>query len=139
MKISHCMAAVVLALALPVAAQEPLDPQLAALIAEAAQNNPDLQAARREASAARSRISPAGALDDPMLEAGVVNYPIESRSFKTEDMTMKMIGFAQRLPYPGKRALRRDVAEKELEASESNLREAVNRVQREVKMAYFDL
>ena len=43
MKISHCMAAVVLALALPVAAQEPLDPQLAALLAEAAQNNPDLQ------------------------------------------------------------------------------------------------
>jgi cobalt-zinc-cadmium efflux system outer membrane protein len=52
---------------------------------------------------------------------------------------MKMIGLSQRLPYPGKRALRRDVAEKELEAAENNLQEAVNRVQREVKMAYFDL
>jgi outer membrane protein, heavy metal efflux system len=139
MKISHCMAAVVLALALPVAAQEPLDPQLAALLAEAAQNNPDLQAARREANAARSRVSPAGALDDPMLEAGVLNYPVESRSFKTEDMTMKMIGFAQRLPYPGKRALRRDVAEKEALAVESNLQELVNRVRRDVKVAYFEV
>ena len=139
MKISHCMAAVVLALALPVAAQEPLDPQLAALLAEAAQNNPDLQAARREANAARSRVSPAGALDDPMLEAGVLNYPVESRSFKTEDMTMKMIGFAQRLPYPGKRALRRDVAESEALAVESNLQELVNRVRRDVKVAYFEL
>jgi cobalt-zinc-cadmium efflux system outer membrane protein len=139
MKISHCMAAVVLALALPVAAQEPLDPQLAALLAEAAQNNPDLQAARREANAARSRVSPAGALDDPMLEVGVLNYPVESRSFKTEDMTMKMIGFAQRLPYPGKRALRRDVAESEALAVESNLQELVNRVRRDVKVAYFEL
>ena len=139
MKISHCMAAVVLALALPVAAQEPVDPQLAALLAEAAQNNPDLQAARREANAARSRVSPAGALEDPMLEAGVLNYPVESRSFKTEDMTMKMIGFAQRLPYPGKRALRRDVAEKEALAVESNLQELVNRVRRDVKVAYFEL
>jgi outer membrane protein TolC len=133
------MAAVVLALALPVAAQEPLDPQLAALLAEAAQNNPDLQAAGREANAARSRVSPAGALDDPMLEVGVLNYPVESRSFKTEDMTMKMIGFAQRLPYPGKRALRRDLAEKEALAVESNLQELVNRVRRDVKVAYFDL
>ncbi|HEU4922859.1 MAG TPA: TolC family protein [Burkholderiales bacterium] len=139
MKISHCMAAVVLALALPVAAQEPLDPQLAALLAEAAQNNPDLQAARREANAARSRVSPAGALDDPMLEVGVLNYPVESRSFKTEDMTMKMIGFAQRLPYPGKRALRRDVAESEALAVESNLQELMNRVRRDVKVAYFEL
>ena len=47
-----------------------------------------------------------------MLEAGVLNYPVQSRSFKTEDMTMKMIGLTQRLPYPGKRALRRDVADR---------------------------
>jgi cobalt-zinc-cadmium efflux system outer membrane protein len=52
---------------------------------------------------------------------------------------MKMIGLTQRLPYPGKRGLRRDVAEKDVEAAENNLQEAVNRVQREVKMAYFDL
>lgn len=128
--------------ALPVrlaTAQEAVDPQLAALLAEAGENNPDVQAARREANAARSRISPAGALDDPMLEAGVLNYPVESRSFKTEDMTMKMIGFTQRLPYPGKRALRRDLAEQEALAVEANLQELANRVRRDVKVAYFDL
>ena len=137
MKITYCIAAVVLAL--PAAAQEPDDSQLAALLVEAAQNNPDLQAARRETSAAHSRISPAGALDDPMLEAGVLNYPVDSRSFKTEDMTMKMIGVTQRLPYPGKRALRRDVAEKEALAAEANLQELANRVRRDVKVAYFEL
>ena len=139
MNIWSCLAGIMLAAALPAAAQEPTDAQLAALLAEAAQNNPDVLAARRESDAARSRISPAGALDDPMLEVGVLNYPVESRSFKTEDMTMKMIGFAQRLPYPGKRALRRDVAESEALAVESNLQELVNRVRRDVKVAYFDL
>ncbi len=137
MKIAYCIAAAVLAL--PAAAQEPVDAQLAALLVEAGQNNPDLQAARREASAARSRISPAGALDDPMLEAGVLNYPVESRSFKTEDMTMKMIGVTQRLPYPGKRALRRDVAEREAQAAERGLEELANRVRRDVKVAYYEL
>jgi outer membrane protein TolC len=74
-----------------------------------------------------------------MLEAGVVNLPAESLSFRREDMTMKMIGLAQRLPYPGKRALRRDLAEKEAVAAESNVQELVNRVRRDVKVAYFEL
>jgi outer membrane protein TolC len=138
MKPSHCVVAFVIAAALPAAAQ-PVDPQLAALVAEAMQNNPDLQAARREVVAARSKVSPAGALEDPMLEAGVLNYPVQSRSFKTEDMTMKMIGVAQRLPYPGKRALRRDVADKEAAAVEANLAELGNKVRREVKVAYYEL
>lgn len=120
-------------------AQEAPDPQLAALLAEAAENNPDIRAAGREAAAARSRISPAAALDDPMLEAGVVNLPAQSFSFRREDMTMKMIGITQRLPYPGKRALRRELAEKEAQAVEHNVQELVNRVRREVKVAYFDL
>lgn len=124
---------------LPAAAQGTTDAELSALLAEAAQNNPDIQAARREVAAARSRISPAGALDDPMLEAGIVNLPAESLSFRREDMTMKMIGITQRLPYPGKRGLRRDVAEKEADAAEHNVRELANRVRREVKVAYFDL
>lgn len=130
-----------LALLAPVATAQPLasDAQLRALLASASENNPEIQAARRELDAARNRISPAAALDDPMLEAGVVNLPAQSLSFRREDMTMKMIGLAQRLPYPGKRALRREVAEKEAEAAENNLLETVNRVQRDVKMAYYDL
>jgi len=126
-------------MASPAAAQDAADPQLAALVAEAAQNNPDVRAAQREVAAVRSRIAPAGALDDPMLEVGVLNLPTPSLSFSREDMTMKMIGLTQRLPYPGKRDLRRDLAAKEAEAVEQNLQELVNRVRRDVKVAYFDL
>ncbi len=115
------------------------DAQLQALLAEAAERNPDIQAARRELEAARHRVAPAAALDDPMLEAGVVNLPAQSLSFSREDMTMKMIGISQRLPYPGKRELRRGVAEKEAEAAEGNMRELANRVRRDVRVAYYDL
>ena len=132
-------AALMFLMALPAAGQDAVDPQLATLVAEAAERNPDVQAARRETAAARSRIAPAGALDDPMLEVGVLNVPVESLSLRTEDMTMKMIGLTQRLPYPGKRALRRELAEKDAEAAENNLQELVNRVRRDVKVAYFDL
>ncbi len=132
-------AALMMLMALPAVGQDATDPQLAALLAEAAERNPDVQAARRETAAARSRMAPAGALDDPMLEVGVLNLPTPSFSFRREDMTMKMIGLTQRLPYPGKRALRRDLAEKDAEAVEQNLRELVNRVRRDVTVAYFDL
>lgn len=115
------------------------DPQLALLLKEAAASNPDVLAARKEADAARSRIEPAAALDDPMLETGLVNVPAQSLSLRKEDMTMKMVGISQRVPYPGKRGLRRSLAEKEADASIENLHELENRVRRDLKEAYLDL
>ena len=109
------------------------------LISEALKNSPEIKAAFSEKEAARLRISPAGALDDPMLEAGVINAPLSGSTFRREDMTMKMLGLSQRLPYPGKRALRREVAAKDAESVEQGYRETVNRVAREVKLAYYDL
>lgn len=114
-------------------------PALDALVAEALERNPEIQAARRERDAARNRVTPAGALDDPMVEAGVLNFPTESRAIGREDMTMKMIGLSQRFPFPGKRDLRRDVAAKDAESVEHGFRETVNRVLRELKLAYYDL
>lgn len=67
---------------------------LPSLIAEALENNPEIQAAYQEREAAQQRVSPAEALDDPMLEAGVINAPLASSPFNREDMTMKMIGLS---------------------------------------------
>jgi len=103
------------------------------------QGNPEIRAARNEADAVRQRVAPAGALDDPMLEAGLLNVPTNTWSLNREDMTMKMLGLAQRFPFPGKRALRREVAERDAETAEHGYRETVNRVAREVKLAYLDL
>lgn len=113
--------------------------QLQELLAEAALNNPEILGARNEREAAQHRVSPAGALDDPMLEAGVVNAPLASQTFRREDMTMKMLGLSQRFPFPGKRGLREDVAAKDAESVSHAYQETVNRVARDVKAAYFEL
>lgn len=52
---------------------------------------------------------------------------------------MKMIGLSQRLPFPGKRGLRREVASKDAQAIEYGYQETVNRVVHDLKTAYFDL
>lgn len=114
-------------------------PSLNWLINEALQNNPEIEAALREREAATQRVRPAGALDDPMLEAGVVNLPLQNWGFRSEDMTMKMIGLAQRFPYPGKRDLRESVAAREADTAAFLFEETINRVVREVKLRYFDL
>ena len=114
-------------------------PALSSLVAEALQNNPELRAAAKETEAASQRVRPAGALEDPMLEAGLLNVPIQPFSLNREDMTMKMLGLSQKLPYPGKRALREQVAAKDAETLGYGLRETTNRVVRDVKLAYFDL
>ena len=115
------------------------DAQLQELIAEAARNNPEIRAASHERLAARHRVSPAGALDDPMLEAGVINAPWPDLRLNREEMTMKMLGLSQRLPFPGKRGLRRDIAAKNAESVAYAYEETVNRVARDVRVAYFEL
>ena len=109
------------------------------LIGEALKHNPEIAAALHEKDAAGHRISPAGALDDPMLEAGFLNLPINTWRFNREDMTMKMLGIAQKLPYPGKLGLRQEVAAKNAESVAFGYRETVSRVIREVKIAYYDV
>jgi outer membrane protein TolC len=132
---------ILLATATAVPAQEYAatgNPALDGLIAEALRNNPEIQAAGHERDAAHQRIAPAGALDDPMLEAGIVNLPT-SFQFDQDSMTMKMVGLAQRYPYPGKRGLRRNIAAQEAEAADHGYQETVNGVIKDVKTAYYEL
>lgn len=114
-------------------------PQLAALVEEALANNPEIAAARSELEAARQRIPAAGALDDPMLEFGVINAPLGSLNLRREEMTMKMLGLGQRLPFPGKRGLRRAVATADAESVGQAVQETINRVERDVRIAYEEL
>lgn len=115
------------------------DPQLQELVAEAVRNSPEIRAASNERLASQHRVSPAGALDDPMLEAGVLNAPWSGLRLNREDMTMKMLGLSQKFPFPGKRDLRQGVAEKDAESVAHAYQETVNRVVRDVKTAYFEL
>src|SRR5258708_10357302 len=94
------MIATVLALAL--AAPPAL--RLADLLREAHEKNPDLQAAQARVSAARSSISPAGALDDPTLMVQLWNTPVDFSNVPV------MVQGTQQIPLGGKRGARTDVA-----------------------------
>ena len=97
-------------------------------------------------------MEPAGLLPDPMLAVGIQNLPLGSDPAEgsTDDpamaevdlpdmMTMKMVGIGQTIPFPGKLALQRRAAAQEGTAAEAMLAAAEREVQREVKVAYYEL
>ena len=115
------------------------DSTLAALVELANTANPSIAAARNRVTAARARIPLAGARPDPMLMLGAINVPVKSLSFTEEDMTMKMVGVEQTLPYPGKLGLRRKVAALEADAAAATAEGVRLGVVRDVRNAYYEL
>jgi outer membrane protein TolC len=96
------------------AAEEPVslkdrEVEVAALVAEALQKNPDLAGARQEAAAASARVRPAGALPDPILSVSYENDGAKP-SLGTEPMTRLTFMAQQALPFPGKLDLAERVA-----------------------------
>jgi outer membrane protein TolC len=125
---------------MPARAAEPAAAPVAveALIAEALAANPEIRAARHAHDAAERHAASARSLEDPTLELGVVNEPLPL-SMRRDDMTMKMLGLAQKLPYPGKRALRESVAAADAASVGHAVDETANRVARDLRLAYEDL
>lgn len=102
--------------------------------------HPGIRAAESRVEAARAAVGPAGALPDPMLGVGVMNVPLGARDeADMTAMTMKTVGVGQMIPYPGKLALRRRVAELELSAAEAQHEAARLAVAEEVRRAYYEL
>src|SRR5438552_14416630 len=120
-----------LVLALAVAAPPPL--RLTDLLREAREKNPDLKAAEAHLRAAKASVSPAGALDDPMLMVQLWNTPAD---FSTIPV---MVQVSQQLPLGGKRAARRDAAAADAAMSEADLAARQRDVETQVASAYFDL
>ncbi len=113
--------------------------ELRLLIEEALNNNPDLDAARKQASAVKKAISGAGLLPDPKLTLGLMNLPIDSFSFSQEPMTGKLVAITQILPLPEKLKLSRDSARHEASASNYQQQELRNFLVFEVKKTYYDI
>jgi outer membrane protein TolC len=66
------------------------------------EHNDLIAAARFMESAAYDKIGGAGGWDDPMLMIGVANLPT-SFDFRSDPMTMKMVGVSQSIPLAGQR------------------------------------
>jgi outer membrane protein, heavy metal efflux system len=112
---------------------------LQALIDEAMRNNPEIAGARHRAEAQQERIPQARALADPTVAVGYQNVGFDRFSLGDEPETQWMFTASQPLPFPGKRALRAQMAEGEA-ASQQAMYDAVrHRIMARVKELYFDL
>ncbi len=86
-----------------VSAQSPVagDSLLARLTAEAIASAPAVLQSDARARAAASRIRPAGALPDPMLNLGVMNLTLPGFGFHSSDFTEVDVEVSQQFPWPG--------------------------------------
>lgn len=112
--------------------------ELDSLIALALAQSPQIAVARRRLTAAQARIGPAGARPDPMLMAGVLDFPYHRAGY-SDNFTMNMVRLTQTFPYPGKLALATQAARDDESTANANLGQVKLDVVRDVKTAYYEL
>jgi len=118
-------------LALALLAAPPL--HLPALLEDARQRNPELRAAEAQAQAAASSVSPAGALDDPLLMVQYWNGPVDF------SVVPIMVQLTQTFPLGGKRRAREDAATGEATAVRAEVARRRLDLEREVTELYATL
>ena len=126
---------ILLLIAQPLFAIDFNDPR--ALVAAAVDQHPTLARLRAETDAARERVTPASALPNPMVMAGVRDKQIDLQD--DEMMTMYMVGVSQVVTRPDKREARRQAAELEVRAAEKQVDVARSEIERDVLLAWYDL
>ena len=106
------------------------------LIQNALARNPEIVATRQQWEAALQRITQARSLDDPTLSVQLWNVP---QTFNITQAQNSIFGLSQNLPFPGKLALKGDVASRSAEMSEQALRAKERELVARLKQAYYDL
>ena len=114
---------------------------LATLVEEAQHNNPEIQAATHGAQAAGHAARQAGALPDTqiILQHLSVGSPRPFAGYTNSDFAYVGLGASQEFPWPGKRALRIEVAGAQADAMRTQSGAVSRMVIEQVKMAYFKL
>ena len=106
------------------------------LIQEVLARNPELIAARKQWEVTTNRITPARSLEDPILSLQFWNAP-QSLNVTRSDNTI--IGLSQSFPFPGKLALKGDVASRSADMTEQAMRAKEREVVARLKQAYYEL
>lgn len=114
----------------------PTDPLLAKLIEQSLAARPELAQARAAARAERERVPQAGALADPMLQLGVQNDGFTRWEIGKMETSWYSIMASQTLPWPGKRRLRREIAELGARQADQNVARVRLSTEAEVRRAY---
>jgi outer membrane protein, heavy metal efflux system len=114
---------------------------LSALIEEAQQKNPDIQAAGHAYRAARNDAKAAGALPGTqlMLQHLSVGSPRPFAGYTNSDFAYIGLGASQEFPWPGKRQLRTEVANLQAESAQAQSGSVSRMVIEQLKVDYFKL
>ncbi len=117
----------------------PTDPTLTQLLADALEGRPELHQAEAQVRAARARVPQAGALPDPVLQLGIQNDGFEGLMIGEMEGSYFSIMASQALPFPGKRALRTEVAQLGVTAASTQVARTRLSIEAEVRRGYLDL
>jgi len=112
---------------------------LAWCLERARQANPHLERVAAIASAARQRIAPAGALEDPRFSYEASNIPTGDFDFSSTPLSGHQLGLRQKLPFPGLLSNRKDAARRQAEASELLVDDQRFLIDGAVEMAWAEL
>ena len=106
------------------------------LIQETLERNPELVAARKQWEASSQRIVQARSLDDPTLSVHLWNFP---QTFNVTRADNSIFGLSQNFPFPGKLALKGEIASRSAERTEQVLHGKERELIARLKQAYYDL
>ncbi len=106
------------------------------LIQEVLARNPELVATRKQWEAATNRIAQVRSLDDPILSVQLWNFP---QTFNVTQAGNSIFGLSQNLPFPGKLALKGNVASRSADMTEQAIRAKERELVSRLKQAYYDL
>ena len=90
------------------------------LIEEALKNSPEVLMLQARTVAARHQIPQAESLADPMIMFGYQNEGFDSITYSEMPDSQFMFSASQMLPYPGKRALKGEMAKQEAKSLDAN-------------------
>lgn len=113
--------------------------ELQPLISEALQNNHDVWVAGEKWKASSSRIKLAGSLPDPMVMVGYQNEGWNQYTFGKMEGAQWMYSLSQMFPFPGKRALKEEMAGRDADTAAAMHRAARLGAVAQVKELYYDL
>ncbi len=108
------------------------------LLREALEKNPGLQSALRRVEARRRRVPQAQALPDPRVSVGWMGNLKPFGVMRDDPSSFRSVSATQEIPYPGKRKLRGQIADREAEAAWWDYEAARREIVAEVKAAYYE-
>lgn len=113
--------------------------RLADLLSEAERVHPSIKAEAELVESMRARVPQAKALPDPTLAVGWMGDIAPFVTQGGDPSSYRAISATEQFPYPGKLALKGQIAQKDVDAQQWNLEAARRLVRAEVKSAYYEL